>query len=243
MTTSARQGGLRQLLGNFASLLTARLPLRHLARLSVHRRRMLGVAQYGVLNLVHGYITLVGALSPFPVGTAWWHYGADALHGDDSERFLRLASFMSKVELAFGLAAILIAMALVPWVSKWLHWPPEARTLPISTASPCWRRCGRRPTAYCSWPTGSTDWRASSGHAYMPADGRVDRLDCRMGAAGFPLDWLLSAIAEGGSMWIFGLRELARMKRARGWSSSRRRSPLTSRIRGCCGSSPPPMPT
>jgi len=68
--------------------------------------RVLGVTDYGVLNLVHGFATFMGALIAFsgfhPIVT----YGTQALHEQDMARLSRLLAFMTLLECALALIAI-----------------------------------------------------------------------------------------------------------------------------------------
>ncbi|MBK5265476.1 MAG: lipopolysaccharide biosynthesis protein, partial [Alphaproteobacteria bacterium] len=66
----AHKSGVRQIFGNLFALLSGKaaagvISLGYL----VIAARMLGVTEYGVLNLIHGYVTLVGGIIAF----SGWH--------------------------------------------------------------------------------------------------------------------------------------------------------------------------
>ena len=88
--------------------------------------RTLGADDYGVLILVHAYVTLLGGVVAF----SGWHglvrYGSAALEAGEHGRLLRIVRFMTLVEIGFGLLAMLIAAALVPLVGPHMDWPPNA---------------------------------------------------------------------------------------------------------------------
>ncbi|WP_235829503.1 lipopolysaccharide biosynthesis protein [Croceicoccus estronivorus] len=88
--------------------------------------RFLGPAEYGMLVLVHGYVTTVCGIIEFPAWQAILRYGAEADRDGAMNRLSRLLRFGAKVELAGGLLAILAAMLLVPVVGPHLGWSPKA---------------------------------------------------------------------------------------------------------------------
>ncbi len=98
--------------------------------------RALGPRDYGILVLVHGYVTAVCGIVEFPAWQAIVRYGAEATKDDAPHRLARLLRFGSMVELAGGVAAIIAAMVLAPFVGPHLGWPPEtvAFAIPYSFA-------------------------------------------------------------------------------------------------------------
>src|SRR4249919_3809431 len=119
--------GLKSVFGNLGLLLggKAGAGLISLAYLVIVART-LGATDYGVLILVHAYVTLVGGVISF----SGWHglvrFGSIALEAGNHERLLRVGRFLTLVECGFGLAAILVTMALVPLVGPQMDWPPGA---------------------------------------------------------------------------------------------------------------------
>ncbi|CAN5241638.1 oligosaccharide flippase family protein [soil metagenome] len=98
--------------------------------------RALGPRDYGILVLVHGYVTAVCGIVEFPAWQAIVRYGAEAHAQDTPHRLARLLRFGTIVELAGGVAAILATMLLAPFVGPHLGWPPEtvAFAIPYSFA-------------------------------------------------------------------------------------------------------------
>ncbi|MGD9472581.1 MAG: lipopolysaccharide biosynthesis protein [Novosphingobium sp.] len=88
--------------------------------------RFLGPAEYGMLVLVHGYVTTVCGIIEFPAWQAILRYGAEANRDGSSTRLSRLLRFGAKVELTGGVLAIVAAMALAPVVGPHLGWSPKA---------------------------------------------------------------------------------------------------------------------
>ena len=68
--------------------------------------RALGPHDYGILVLVHAYVTAICGIVEFPAWQAIVRYGAEARQEGASHRLARLLRFGAKVELAGGVAAI-----------------------------------------------------------------------------------------------------------------------------------------
>ncbi len=177
--------------------------------------RMLGVTEYGVLNLVHGYAVMIGGVIAF----SGWHglvrYGHDALLAGDHGRFRQLVRFMTLFEIGFFLLAVLIAVILVPFIGPRLGWPPAAMQLaPLYTLSII--------ATVRTTPNGILQiaerfdligWH----QIVMPVTrlfGAVLAWLNGWGLTGFIWVWLASAVAEGLSMWIMGLWQFRKMNLA-----------------------------
>ncbi|RST32282.1 lipopolysaccharide biosynthesis protein [Sphingomonas ginkgonis] len=84
--------------------------------------RFLGPRDYGVLILVHTYVTTVCGIVEFPSWQAIVRYGAEAQEGGQGERLARLLRFGARLELGGGVAALLTAVLLAPLVGPHLGW-------------------------------------------------------------------------------------------------------------------------
>lgn len=167
--------------------------------------RALGPRDYGILVLVHGYVTAVCGIVEFPAWQAIVRYGAEATAQDAPHRLARLLRFGTIVEVAGGIAAILIAMLLAPFVGPHLGWPPET----IAFAIP-----------YSFAVLGSV---RSTPAGYLQLIDRFDLIGLhnlaqplvRLGGAtlalmmgwelkGFLVAWLAAALAEFAVLWAMG---------------------------------------
>lgn len=168
--------------------------------------RALGPRDYGILVLVHGYITAVCGIVEFPTWQAIVRYGAHARKADAPHRLARLLRFSTVVELAGGVAAIAVCMILAPFVGPHLGWPPET----VAFAIP-----------YSFAVLGSV---RSAPAGYLQLIGRFDLIGLHnmvqplvrlVGAAlallfgwglkGFLAAWLAAAVAEFVVLWAMGL--------------------------------------
>ncbi|WP_132386399.1 lipopolysaccharide biosynthesis protein [Novosphingobium sp. PhB165] len=173
--------------------------------------RFLGPTEYGVLVLVHAYVTTVCGIVEFPSWQAVVRYGAEAQQKNEPHRLVRLLRFGAKVELIGGALAILSAMLLVPLVGPHLDWPPKAMAF---------------APFYAFAVLGSV---RSTPAGYLQLCGRFDLLGLhnlvqpvvRLGGAliviafgwglrSFLVAWLLAALAEFAVLWAMGLWVAAR---------------------------------
>jgi hypothetical protein len=146
---------------------------------------MLGVTDYGVLNLVHGYATFMGALIAFsgfhPVVT----FGTQALHEQDMPRLSRLLAFMTLLEFGVALGWSSDTIALAPLYS--LAILATVRATPWGLLQ----------------ITGRFDLIAAH-QAMMPLvrlAGTLLILATGGGLQAFLIVWLIASVAEGLSMW------------------------------------------
>jgi len=168
--------------------------------------RFLGPEEYGVLVLVHAYITTVCGIVEFPAWQAVVRYGAEAERANDPHRLARLLRFGTVIELSGGLLAIVTAMLLVPLVGPHLGWPAKAMAF---------------APAYAFAVLGSV---RSTPMGYLQLLGRFDLLGLHnlvqpsvrligtliviafgWGIKSFLVAWLLAALFEFGVLWAMGL--------------------------------------
>lgn len=168
--------------------------------------RALGPHDYGLLVLVHGYVTAVCGIVEFPAWQAIVRYGAKATEEDAPHRLARLLRFGALVELSGGVAAILTTIILAPFVGRQLGWPPETLAFAIP---------------YSFAVLGSV---RSAPAGYLQMIGRFDLLGLHnlvqplvrlagatlawamgWGLKGFLVAWLIAALAEFAALWAIGL--------------------------------------
>jgi O-antigen/teichoic acid export membrane protein len=173
--------------------------------------RYLGPKDYGVLVLVHAYVTTVCGIIEFPSWQAIVRYGAEADRGGETHRLSRLLWFCAKVELTGGAFAVASAMALVPLVGPHLSWSPKAMAFASyyafavlgsvrSTPSGLLQLCGRFDLLGLHNLVQPT----------VRLLGTLIVIACGWGVKSFLFAWLMAAIAEFAAMWGLGLWVAAR---------------------------------
>ena len=220
--------GLRRIFGNLGLLISGKAGagLISLAYLVIVART-LGASGYGVLILIHAYVTLVGGIVAF----SGWHgivrFGALALEEGDHDRFLRLGRLLTLIEFGFGAAAILVAILLVPVVGPHMEWPPEAMRFAAVYSLATLANVRSTPLGVLQL-AGRFELIAAH-HLISPGVRLVGSIlvwALGGGLVGFLGVWLAAAIAEWASMWAFGLWALRRLNVT---------APLIGPVRGAVG--------
>ncbi len=204
---SRAESGLKRVLLNLAHLLggKAAAGLMSLVYLVIVART-LGARDYGVLVLVNGYVLFVGSLIAFSGFHGVVRYGALALEAGDPARLARIVRFMALVELGFGLLALLVTAALVPFVGPRLGWSADAMTIAIPYSLAVFATVRATPQGLLQL---ADRFDLIGLHqAVSPTVRLVGTLI--VWATGpslhaFLVVWLLSSLAEGAAMWTLGL--------------------------------------
>lgn len=89
--------------------------------------RVLGPESYGVLVLVHAFAMTIGGVIALPGWHGLVRYGVRFLGDGNPGHLAKLASWLGLVELAGGVAAMLVAAMLAPVVGPRLGWTAEAQ--------------------------------------------------------------------------------------------------------------------
>lgn len=201
-------GGLvRRIYGNLGRLVSGKAAagLISLAYMII-AAHALGPTDYGVLMLVHAFATTVGGIVEFQGWHAVVRYGTRCLARDDASGLMKMLRFISGIELAGGIAAVVAAAALAPFLGPRLGWSPVA----VAFAVP-----------YSLAVLGSVRSTASG---YLQLMARFDLLGVHnvvapsvrlIGAiiawsidaslSGFLIAWLAAALAEWTSLWGMAL--------------------------------------
>lgn len=212
-----RIGAVGRIYGNLGKLLggKAAAGVISLGYLSL-AARTLGPADYGVLMLVHGYAMAVAGLAGLPGWQAVVRYGARAVAAGDDLRLVRLLRLVAVVEGAGAVLAVVAAAACAPLIGPRLGWSPQVVwfALPYSLAVLSAMRM--TPMGYLQL-VGRFDLLGAH-HLVSPLvrlAGVLTAVALHAGLRGFLVVWLLSTLAEGASMWIFGLAVARRRLGAR----------------------------
>lgn len=126
-SSSPAHSPLRRIAGNMGRLLSGKAAAGVISLGSIAiAARVLGVEQYGVLNLVHGFATLMGGTIAFSGFHGMVRYGAEALNRGAHAQFRNLVLLLALIELGMAAITIALAMLLVPVVGASLGWSPQA---------------------------------------------------------------------------------------------------------------------
>jgi len=192
--------------------------------------RALGPRDYGVLVLMHGYVTAVAGIVEFPGWHAIVRFGAQAIEARDDDRLLRLLRFAGAIEVAGGVASVLVAAMLAPVIGPHLGWPPDAQRLAAPYALAVLGTIRATPAGYLQL-LGRFDLLGMHNLVapLVRLVGASIALLIGTGLGGFLVAWLMAALAECAVMWGLGI-----------WSARRqlRSSRLLGPIRGSRAENP-----
>jgi O-antigen/teichoic acid export membrane protein len=215
------ESALKRVLANLAHLLGGKAAAGIMSLIYlVIVARTLGVRDYGVLILVNGYTVFIGSLIAFSGFHGVVRYGALAVEAGDPARLARIVRFMALVEAAFGLLAFAIAVIAVPFVGPRLGWSADAMRVAIPFSLAVFSNVRATPQGLLQI-AGRFDL-VGLHQAVSPTVRLIGTLivwACSGGLEAFLIVWLLSSLAEGATMWAFGLiawRKLAAGQRLRG---------------------------
>ncbi|MGQ3048565.1 MAG: lipopolysaccharide biosynthesis protein [Niveispirillum sp.] len=203
----APAGALRRIFGGLGLVLggKAGAGLISLAYLVI-ATRALGPHDYGVLVLIHTYVTTVCGIVEFPAWQAVVRYGAEAQRAGDRHRLSRLLRFGARVELLGGLAAILAAALCAPLVGPHLGWPETAMVLALPYSLAVLGSVRSTPAGYLQLVNRFDLLGLHNLVAPMVrlAGAGIATL-AGWGLKGFLVAWLLAALCEFISLWAMGL--------------------------------------
>lgn len=213
-------GALRGIFSNLGQLMGGKVAAGLLSLVyMVIAARILGVAEYGMLSLIHAYATFVGGVLAFSGYHAVVRFGADLVQQDigASEKGLRhLVWFMAAVELAMAVLAIAVAIVCVPYAGRNMGW--NATT---TSFAPLY--CFAILATVRTTPQGVLQLAGrfdllGAHNVVMPAVrliGTAAVLVFGGGLLAFLWVWLVASVFEGLSMWAMGIWQMGRMGLAR----------------------------
>ena len=190
--------------------------------------RNLGPAGLGYLILAHTYVLTVANITRFQSWQAIVRFGAPLIDQEQIGEFKTLVRYTTKLDLASGVAAIVIALMFAGLVGGLMKWPPEAMKL-------VYLYCLATPFLIAATPTGvlqlfdsfkKLGWQLTilPGSRFI---GALLVIAFDAGLSGFITVWIISAVLHGASLWVFGWFELKKrsllppVKRQKGDKASR----------------------
>lgn len=183
--------------------------------------RTLGPVDYGVLILVHTYTVTVGGIVSFPGWHAVVRYGAEAVAADDVPRMMRLLRFTAGLELAAGVAAVLAAMTLAPWIGPQLGWSDQALSFAVPYSFAVLASVRSTPAGLLQL-LGRFGWLGihNTVAPTVRLVGAAVVVMSGLGLKGFLMVWLGAALAEWLALWLMGWAALRQHGRTDLWSVS-----------------------
>ncbi len=205
MTTATPQpSAVRSIFTNLAKLMGGKLAAGVISLIYMAiAARMLGVAGYGALNLVHGYAVFIGGLVAFSGFHGVVSYGAAHLRDGTMPRLRQLVIAMTLIELAMAALAWLVFIAAFNWAMLGMDLPPQIDAFRYIYAFAILATV--RATPHGLLQLADRFDLISVHQAIMPLVRLIGVLIVWAGGGGltaFVWVWLAGAVAEGLSMWL-----------------------------------------
>lgn len=168
--------------------------------------RALGPVDYGILILVHSFVTTICGIAEFPVGQAIVRYGAHGLNSREPGRVAKLLRFAALVEGAGGIVAITTIALFAPIAGPRLGWSAEAQAVAIPYSLAALGSLRSAPAGFLQLMRRFDLLGAHN--AVQPTVrlfGAVIAAYFEIGLMGFLVAWLIAAVAEWAVLWALGI--------------------------------------
>lgn len=172
--------------------------------------RALGPDGMGALVLAHAYAMTVAGIARFQSWQAVIRFGAPMVAQDDKAAFRTLVRFTARIDLISAVIGVALALLAAPFAARAFGWSEDVLRLVYLYAFAVPFLMGATPTGVLRL----FDRFKTLGlqMTVMPASRLIGAL-AAWGAGGgveaFLLVWIVSAFANGVSLWWLGWRELA----------------------------------
>lgn len=201
------QGLIKRIFGNLGWLLGGKAAAGIISLVyMIIAARALGPHDYGVLVLIHAYILSVDGLVNFPAWQTVVRYGYRPLREGRFADLVALMRFTGSVELVIGVFAVAAAALFSGFIGHKLAWPPEAYAFAIPYSLAALANTRSTPAGYLQLVRrfDLLGWHNSVSPA-VRLIGAFLAAALGWGLSGFLWVWLIAALLEFASMWVFGL--------------------------------------
>lgn len=171
--------------------------------------RGLGPHDMGVLVLAHAYAMTVAGIARFQSWQAVIRFGTPMMAADDDGAFRRLIRYTARVDALSAVLGVALALAAAPFVARWLHWSDDVLRLVYVYAIAVPFLMGATPTGvlrlFGKFRTLGVQMTVLPGVRFV---GSIAAMMMGGGIEAFLIVWIVSAFANGVSLWALGWREL-----------------------------------
>lgn len=172
--------------------------------------RALGPDGMGALVLAHAYAMTVAGIARFQSWQAVIRFGAPMAAAGDKAAFRALAQFTIRIDLLSAVIGVALAIAAAPFAARAFGWSADVVRLVYLYAFAVPFLMGATPTGVLRLFDKFRTLGAQM--TVMPAARLIGSLAAWSAGGGveaFLIVWIVSAFANGASLWALGWRELA----------------------------------
>ncbi len=175
--------------------------------------RSLGPHDMGVLVLVHAYAMTVSGIARFQSWQAVIRFGAPMIAAEDAPRFRSLLRFTARLDALSAAIGVALALIAAPIAAQWFDWEADVLRLVFVYAIAVPFLMGATPTGVLRLFGKFKTLGAQM--TIMPAVrfiGSLAAMAAGGGVEAFLVAWIISAFANGITLWALGWKELAGRK-------------------------------
>ncbi len=171
--------------------------------------RWLGPHDMGVLVLAHAYAMTVAGIARFQSWQAVIRFGTPMMAAEDGGAFRHLIRYTARVDALSAVLGVALALAAAPFAARWLHWSDDVLRLVYVYAIAVPFLMGATPTGvlrlFGKFRTLGVQMTVLPGVRFI---GSIAAMMMGGGIDAFLIVWIVSAFANGVSLWALGWREL-----------------------------------
>ncbi|MGD9800166.1 MAG: lipopolysaccharide biosynthesis protein [Parvularculaceae bacterium] len=173
--------------------------------------RSLGPADMGMLVLAHAYAMTIAGVARFQSWQAVIHFGTPLIETNEAAAFRRLVRYTARIDVISALVGVALAVAVAPVAARLFHWNENILSLVYVYALAVPFLMGATPTGVLRL---FGKFRILGLQmTIMPAVrfiGSIAAMTLGGGVEAFLTVWIVSAFANGVSLWVIGWRELSK---------------------------------
>ncbi len=215
-TTPSGDDAIRRIFKNAGALVSGKgaAGLLSLAYLAI-AARSLGPHDMGVLALAHAYAMTIAGIARFQSWQAVIRFGTPMVAADDGEAFRSLVRYTVKIDALSAVLGVALAIIAAPFAARWLGWSDDVLRLVYLYAIAVPFLMGATPTGvlrlFGKFKTLGMQMTVMPAVRFL---GSAAAALAGGGVEAFLIVWIVSAFANGISLWALGWRELKGRKLA-----------------------------
>lgn len=172
--------------------------------------RSLGPHDMGVLVLAHAYAMTIAGVARFQSWQAVIRFGTPLIGAENGDAlFKRLIRYTARIDALSAVIGVALALAVAPFAARWFNWESDVLNLVYAYAIAVPFLMGATPTGilrlFGKFKTLGAQMTVLPAVRFF---GAIAAMIAGGGVEAFLVVWIVSAFANGVSLWVLGWREL-----------------------------------
>jgi len=172
--------------------------------------RSLGPHDMGVLVLAHAYAMTIAGIARFQSWQAVIRFGTPMIGAENGDAlFKRLIRYTARIDALSAAIGVALALLAAPFAARWFSWEADVLNLVYAYAIAVPFLMGATPTGilrlFGKFKTLGLQMTVLPAVRFV---GAIAAMIAGGGVEAFLIVWIVSAFANGVSLWVLGWREL-----------------------------------